>query len=150
MNMRKIKFRGKSAIYKDWVYGNLVYSEIDDEYCIIRSDEVEIDGHHIKQTSERPVFTYGKTIGQFTGVYDINGKEIYENDIVDTYPFERGYGVFTVSFASGYEEDLGMSQGWYLQQGNFERYIPLRTSNEETEKVEVIGNIFDNPNLVEQ
>lgn len=145
--MRKIKFRGKAKFEgKDWVYGH--FALIDNAPSILS------ESMRWEDCSEMSLddwsYIHDETLCQFTGVYDINGKEIYENDIVDTYPFERGYGVFTVSFARGYEEDLGMAQGWYLQQGNFERYIPLRTSNEETEKVEVIGNIFDNPNLVEQ
>lgn len=67
--MREIKFRGKRLDNGEWVYGDLhirtpfphIHSEID-------YSRVNIDPH---------------TVGQFTGLHDKNGNEIYEGDIVD-------------------------------------------------------------------
>lgn len=141
--MRELKFKAKSKTTHTWLYGDVLRNE--------RGEFAVVPPFKMNMSNECNLYEVDKeTVCQFTGVYDRNGKEIYENDIVDTYPFERGYGVFTVLFASGYEENLGMPQGWYLQQGNFEKYIPLITSNEESEKVEVIGNRFDKPNLIEE
>ena len=134
--MRIIKFRAKEILLGYWVYAPNVWCG---------SGRVNTDGNlsHVILDNTN---CQKETLGQFVGLYDGNGKEVYEGDIIRI-PQEEFYHAEIIgvveydtnsfilrSFLSGTASDLG----WVLRKRN------------SAIKAEVIGNIFDNPELIKQ
>lgn len=132
--MRPIKFRGKASHSGEWLCGDLI--NIHSDYHILGEDDMCEDGHHVTQDSDRPTWVEPDTIGQFTGLYDKNGKEIYEGDILALQETDNKVTHCPVSMnCKGYWSiDFGINYGVCL--GLVDK-----------ERVEVIGNIHDNPEL---
>lgn len=130
--MREILFRGKRVDNGEWVHGGIVhqtdhYGEPVDRYYII--DGTETQDYDIGYEYE----VVPETVGQFTGLRDKNGKRIFEGDILS---FETMRG--TISFTVYYDEECGVWQPFGDSYCGFD-----------PKDVEVIGNIHDNPELLE-
>ena len=130
--MRTIKFRGKASHNGEWLYGDLI--NIHGEYHILGKDDMREDGHHVTQDSDRSTWVEPDTIGQFTSLYDKNGKEIYEGDILKA----GDVGLLEVRFVRGVFA--------FLWDGNLDDEFP--TGSPTHEWADVIGNIHDNPKLL--
>ena len=128
MIMREIKFRGKRADTGEWVYG-YYYSECGNTYIIVNRQAESMTKRNI------PFLVEEDTVGQYTGIKDIDGKKIYEGDIVK----DKYKNRYEVRY-----DDKRMS--WIAHSTiPFENNIPLCVVTECT----IIGNIHDNPKLLE-
>lgn len=138
--MREILFRGQTRRYgekvrlngekikSNWVYGGIFPQNGDGDFAIIYQQEPTIEKYPV----------YADTVGQYTGLTDKNGTKIFEGDIVkygDTVHnvvFEQRNG--TAYFGLVYSTLETLSFGYY----------------QDLKQIEVIGNIYDNPELLKE
>jgi uncharacterized phage protein (TIGR01671 family) len=82
-----------------------------------------------------------ETVGEYTGLKDRNGREIYEGDVVDLRP--RYSQPHRIEYSCGQWICVDAGGGWVT-------LIEDEQLGDEMNDVEVIGNIYDNPELLEQ
>ena len=141
--MRTIKFRGRRIDNGEWVYGYFV-GTTDSVAIIIPFEKVNYDIGYVGDSE--CCYCETNTVGQFTGLLDKNGIEIYEGDILVYKKYELGSKSLVVEFkhgAFGYTHEVG----WFIPFAggdvsfNFNPY-------DKDDKFVVIGNIHDNPELL--
>ena len=145
-----IKFRGKIKDKKrakelnlkvgEWVYG---YYFHDEGLKFVNGKSKEFSRHYIINTPypEEWIEVIPETIGQFTGLYDVEKNEIYDNDIVS----EQGH--FVKSNRLVYQKIQWKENYSCWLRGEYQRLTP---KNIERYKIKVIGNVIDNKNLLEE
>ena len=130
--MREILFRGKRIDNGEWEYGGCVFTE--NKVCLIynQTHSIDLQGFTVEENS----------VGQYAGLTDKNGKKIFEGDIIkatDSVPEyslmvirAEGYGYFVDYYFGGekYDTEQIHDADWFLSD-------------------EVIGNIHENPELLE-
>ena len=134
--MREIKFRGKRVDNGEWVYGAFVPDALETPdndlvtWGFIRRYNRDIGKMETIEVSR-------ESVGQYTGLCDKNGKEIYEGDVVRI--DDLGIGIVD------YEE------GRFAMRRREERFCwPVYCRIDHSPFVpEVIGNIYDNPELLD-
>lgn len=136
--MREIKFRGKRLNKGDWAYGYyLPWHSVKD-----MTTGEDIYAQIFEEPDEKHPRGWAKviasTLGQYTGLKDKNGKEIYEGDIVSLNKDLLGSYVVKYDIKNA---RFSMYRDNYEQAG----------FNLETMKnYEIIGNIYDDPALIKE
>ena len=121
--MRTIKFRGKSILTDECFFGDLVHSADKKRTAILVNDKDSYDECEVVP----------ETVGQFTSLYDCDGKEIFEGDILDfngikvEVRFVRGVFAFLVN--GNLDDELC---------GDFRTDLFAK----------VIGNVYENPDIL--
>ena len=159
--MREILFRGKcNEIGKyngQWIEGH--YGEDEGRNEIFFSTKIGIVGYSCEPES----------IGQYTGLTDNNGKKIFEGDIVRLFDIAVGeivqeYGAFGIGCRKQIDYDYLASEiapvtgtnntPMFCYNDNFVSLLELwwnyNEEGDEISVIEVIGNIHDNPELLEE
>ena len=145
--MREILFRGKRIDNGEWVYGCLIKVTLNGKTAhLIFGDNFSFDGNDVKALSHALVDP--STVGQYTGLTDKNGMKIFKGDIgiyKQTDGVKRNgtpivcigkvvYNTNTASFAVESKDEVGVK---------YYDYFPIKD-------FKVIGNIHDNPELLEE
>ena len=152
--MRDIKFRGKRVDNGKWVYGYYLFARLNDRRTLRKPYEFVYENASLpyicpvkkrwgdvffdEGCNDVPVAVVRNSIGEYTGLKDKNGVEIYEGDICRWANTEGRVYKRTVEWDS-------IFLCWNF---GVMKYCQLKESGYYQTKMEVIGNIHDNPELM--
>ena len=138
--MREILYKAKRITDGEWIYGSYVYTFCEDKNCPVVG--VKVEKYWIVEESGNMVWVYEDTICQCTGLKDKNGKLIWENDIVidDNGNLYKAFWqdrYYQFSWICVKSDKLPIGAKW--------DFWSIRSY-----EIDVIGNIFDNPELMHE
>nr|DAQ74117.1 MAG TPA: YopX protein [Caudoviricetes sp.] len=141
---RQIKFRAKHIKNGAWLYGDLLQSNEGSVYIGVHGQYID-DGYHFNDMYDKTCYVDEDTIGQFTGLLDRNGKEIYEGDIITVkgrYPRVVLWGkmMWALMPTEYYHDEVFWAMN--LQHPEVDWW------EEFADEFEIIGNIYDHPSLI--
>ena len=129
--MREILFRGKRIEDKEWVYG---------AYLAHGRDGHTIFNQNLGDGTLQGFEVIPETVGQYAELKDKNGVKIFEGDVLH---WDSHWGWY-VEYENGAYRKIPLED---IQRVNWEHY-PLEQEGLDT--WEIIGNIHDNPELLEE
>lgn len=171
---REILFRGKQTDDGEWAYGYYFYDNFQDKAFITFGNNCFKIGNYCmsldRECPNKRILSafevIPKTVGQYTGLTDKNGKKIFEGDIVQYLTYDDFDCQSIVKFGN-YEQDGSDGEynaidciGFYVEVNNFtcpdwcendpwrfKDYRKQKNLLEVASYCQVIGNIHDNPEL---
>lgn len=133
--MREIKFRGKRIDTGEWVYGDLIENQ--GRFFIYRaSSETTLMDDNDRDITVTAIAVDNNTVGQFTGLHDKHGKEIYEGDMLKENTTQSKYIIEWRRDAAFFIMRKNATRQWY----------DIRPAPH----IKIIGNIHDNKKLLER
>ena len=150
--MIEFLFHGKRVDNGEWVEGYYYESKISG--CFILSPKIKVrkkDGVVIKDSFE-VAEVIPETVGQYTGLTDKNGKKIFEGDIIRAVTLDTGTECLAVvCFGNFIDENNGDEYiGFYIEFDGIKTTADQLAMKECKNRIEVIGNIYDNPELLKK
>ena len=143
--MREILFRGKRCDNDEWVQGYYIRADHHWHNHGIHKDWITLgasaNGGWFALHNKYAVKS--ETVGQFTGLTDKNGKKVFENDII-VICYETDGEEFSETKKVHYNEKECC---WYPMR--WEECCEHCDHYTEVKSIEVVGNIHDNPELLE-
>lgn len=124
---REIKFRGKQ---NSWIYGGI---------SVLNNEAIIYDKDHDNTAYEVNI----NTVGEFTGFYDKNHNDIFENDIVKYVKTSSKYSISFTALVVLFNGTFGL----YFERemlGSIEKKFEA-LSKIDLNYLRVIGNTIDNP-----
>ena len=151
---RQINFRGKNIHTSEWLYGD--YHREGKTHYITKPQQ------YLREYAPIEFIVDGKTVGQFTGLLDRNGKEIYEGDIIriDCHAWLDRKELDSVNAEIMYDNGTFEARWKNPDAGN---PYPFQNPDDEEDveaeyvcefigilpnTIEVVGSIYDNPDLL--
>lgn len=127
---KEIKFRGKRIDDGEWAYGSYHYSKCNEHHYILNLEKfIDVDDRMKSLHKIEVVDVDPKTVGQYIGNKDCDGGEIYDGDVL------------CVPHLEGKKHQVRLVIEWDDERAKYTDYSPRGV-------FKILGNIYDNPELI--